>query len=107
MREDAFANTCLRMEAAYTAIRQARPVSRGLASHASVVQQVEVIWVCRHHLISDVGERRVYRFEQLVKAQVLEDELASDDILTHSHLNPDACSPLAASSWIHLYVSFL
>jgi len=79
MTEEAFAETCLRMEAAYTALRQGCPVSGNPALHTSMLQQMQVIRACRHQLIRDVGERRASRFEQLIKAQVLEMELETDE----------------------------
>lgn len=105
MSEDAFAETCLRMEAAYAAIRQGRPGSGSTAPHVSIVQQMQVIQECRYQLISDVGERRAYRFEQLIKAQVLEDDVASDDSLTHSDQPLDACR-CAALPGIYSRISF-
>ena len=103
MTEEAFAETCLRMEAAYTALRQARPVSGNVDSEARIVQPLQVIRACRQQLIREVGERRASFFEQLIKAQVLEEELASDTG-TSQHQKPHAaCS--VSSFLVHAYLS--
>lgn len=84
MAEDAFVSACLRMEAAYKTIRRRLHTLGSKASHQHVVDSLQVIRAARPHLIAGVGEQRAARFEQLIKAQVLEDELAADDSAAHA-----------------------
>lgn len=87
MAEDAFVSACLRMEAAYKTIRCRLHTLGSKAPHQHVVESLQIIRAARHRLIAGVGEQRAARFEQLIKAQVLEDELAADDSAAH------ACEP--------------